>query len=1467
MNCASNIMTRNPIAAMVLSPYVMTNDNSLNVQRKGRKRQRNMDGRHASLLFCVLIGFIKCTVGQTYYNSCFDQIRNADDNEDLLLSKEEYSKFLITISGGAILLQNETPPILSNPYTLRQKGTSQQLNISGTNPLSTFTAQNEMASFCQQVYSGLASIFNIKVEVKACTDSFRMSDSDPPNDALSTNEYAFFVVNISKDVSLINYEFEELPNAIKDVFNDMGVDGEIPKSRGEQYLVRFCERAAIAAQIGEIVYATMPTETPSEASPTKKPTSKFNPTKAPASSPVPLSEEHSKCKTGLIVSDLNRNSLLESDEYSNFLEELSDKTVSAVDFSNLDIIFQDVYSNLINSNDDAINLGGFRPGLTPSTDEYENLLQICNQTFNAIARYEAKAASPSLSPALNSNSTDLSEIELKTCTKFMVLSDTNRNSILEDSEFVTFVSRLTTAQDFSNYEFTDLDIKLRQIYEGTSSAVDGINIDGSKPGQEATQSQEKLFQALCTAVYSAIEELEAIGPNTKVPMPQSSPSQAPSVTMVEISDEFFRVCKTAMLVADRNRDDVLEAEEYVRFLNRLTISEFSGEVFADLEPALQIGFRNVAIDGKVNVYGSKPGTTSSPEEQGHLRHVCESAHAAIERYQSDTQKFDCETKLQTADRNSDHELDKSEYVVYIRSITGINYSTFDALPYLLRDQYEWFRLGKSTINIFGLVHQSVSLPGDKVRISWICDHTSHSLELLSKFGNDTNFTDYCDVAIQKADNNTDGFLDDDEFITLIDAFEIPLSEQHRYNLSVIDRLFSENFERFKDPELNLVDVKTAKSKGLCDGLANATNNGRELESLFRICADSLRLSDIDGNGRLNQTEYIPFIDTLVTAYNLTISASGDFEGLKSNDSGIDIRGLYAESSFEEFTTLREVCTTTGYAFGIIKNIDEETVTIYNSFSLSNEAGFKAENLPPESDERRGLEKAYAAFVEYEVRATVGSHGRFLILQGAALNESKVYQIVDGICPTGSNADEKCLTAFASFNVTVASDDESSISTNHLLSNKTQDAIDRGTLQLMLSTVDPNSTLKVLKSSQPLTPEEDTGDDFEFVDEPTNDGGTTTSSEGGKVASLAVIAGAAVGASVVGAALFFLFVSKQKKSKASNISEKEVIEVDGISARKPSGNFDDNLLEEGRKASVNRFIFSTHRIEDDGTCGFSESNVTNNSSFRNATENIPSTKSDNENEVSTRSIHADQINYVNPNFTFKINDDSESSVGPEGDEVDDKGDSAVELFPVHSFSATPIVPASSTEYVSNEMGIQDCIRENGFIGSTNDGLNLPYDKDDDSDSFEEVEIGSDDELEENLRAETGESSQKKSHDFHESFSIEEYEDASDEEIEISVHDDVEDEAISEIECEDTNENVVLDDREPPVEAEKNLVGSKFEVESRSKLPELSIDVEENSQNATDTESDDDNVDMKKEVEVAESDDDEESESEEEVEEEF
>ena len=200
-----------------------------------------------------------------------------------------------------------------------------------------------------------------------------------------------------------------------------------------------------------------------------------------------------------------------------------------------------------------------------------------------------------------------------------------------------------------------------------------------------------------------------------------------------------------MLVADRNRDDVLDADEYVRFLNRLTISEFSGEVFTDLEPVLQQGFLTVAIDGKVDVYGSKPGTTPSEAENEHLRHICESVNAAIEGYHKGKdpgtgyQKTDCETKLVLADTNVDHELDKAEYVVYLRLVTGINYSQFDALPYLLRDQYDWFRLGKDTINIAGLANESIPLQGDKIRHSWICDRTSKSIERVSKLERGTKF--------------------------------------------------------------------------------------------------------------------------------------------------------------------------------------------------------------------------------------------------------------------------------------------------------------------------------------------------------------------------------------------------------------------------------------------------------------------------------------------------------------------------------------------------------------------------------------------------------------------------------------------------------------------------------------------------------------------------------------------------------
>ena len=1333
------------------------------------------------VFFCILIGLIKSTVGQSsYYNSCFDQIRKADDNENLLLSMEEYNKLLITVSGGAILLQNETPPVLSNPYSLRQNADTQQLNIRGINAVSTVDEQSEMESFCQQIYSGLASILGIKIEVKACTGAFRMADSNPQDDVLSSKEYAFFVVNVSKDVSLINSSFEELPDTIKDVFDDMSVDSGISATLGDEYLVQFCERTAIAARIGEVVYETMPTETPSKAPISRESVSTNRPTST-TTAPISLSEGHIKCKTDLIVSDRNRNSLLDADEFGNFLEELSDQRVSAANFVNLDIIFQNAYENLTNSNEVTIDIGGFRPGLTPSKDEYENLIRICNQTYTALDKYEkealdAPAFHPSLSPAVDVNSTQLSEIELRTCKKFMVLSDSNRNSILEETEFIAFVSRMTTTQDFSGNEFDDLDVSFRAIYDGKTSAVGGIDIDGSKPGQESTPTQENLFRKLCTEVTGAIEELEANAPTTKGPIVQSTPSQAPSSTDVEISDEFFRVCKTAMLIADRNRNDVLEAEEYVRFLNRLTISEFSGEVFADLEPTLQQGFLRVSMDGKVNVYGSKPGTTPSDEENIHLRHVCESVHIAIEGYHggnnttsTGSPKSDCETKLWNADRNFDNALDQSEYVAYLRSITGINYTKFDALPYLLKDQYDWFRLGEDTVNIAGLANNSIPLQGDKVRIAWICDRASKSIELVSKIGREDKLTSYCDAALRHADNNTDGFLDDDEFISLVNAFTA--MEQPLYNLSAVDAFFLKSYYRFKDAELNVVDLKVAKSNGLCEGVANATSGSRERETLFRICKDSLKLSDIDRNGRLNQTEYVPFIDTLVTAYNLTISASGDYEGLKSSSAGIDINGLYAESSIEAILSLREVCLETGYAFGIIQHTDVEIVTIYNSFVISNEAGLKAEHLTPDSSERIGLDKAYAAFVDYEVQAISESHGRFLIVRSAKLYESDVYQIVDGACPNGNKTDEYCQTAFGSFNITVSSDDESSNIIGDLLSNNTQNAIDRGAMQLMLSTIDPNNTLTIMKSSKPVKPAVDEGDELETTDEPIETE-SKTPNKGKNFASLTGIVGTAIGASVVGAALFFLFVSRQKKHKSSINDEKEVMEVEEMNNGKPPFHFDDTILEEGRNRAVNRFVFSSQHIEDDCTCGLSE---TNDSSFQNVSQKLFSAfKIEDRNEVGALSLSDNS--YVNTKAEFQINDESDSSLDTEEVtcetfevRVDDKCEYDVQHFPPNPFSTAPIIAAPSTSFAQNAVDVSD----DDVAG-----------KDDESDSFEEYEIESDDEIEElDLVQLCPESTAPKDHsknnqtikveeifDFDESFSIEEYEDASDEEIETSVHDD-------------------------------------------------------------------------------------------------
>jgi len=104
-----------------------------------------------------------------------------------------------------------------------------------------------------------------------------------------------------------------------------------------------------------------------------------------------------------------------------------------------------------------------------------------------------------------------------------------------------------------------------------------------------------------------------------------APATAPpdgSATSAPTFDVFF--CQRSMASSDLERNDKLNKQEYVIFLNRLTNSEFIGKTYDQLDAGLQANYGNLAGDeGNISIFGSKPDQKDiSVEQENNLSNIC-----------------------------------------------------------------------------------------------------------------------------------------------------------------------------------------------------------------------------------------------------------------------------------------------------------------------------------------------------------------------------------------------------------------------------------------------------------------------------------------------------------------------------------------------------------------------------------------------------------------------------------------------------------------------------------------------------------------------------------------------------------------------------------------------------------------------------------------------------------------------------
>lgn len=324
---------------------------------------------------------------------------------------------------------------------------------------------------------------------------------------------------------------------------------------------------------------------------------------------------------------------------------------------------------------------------------------------------------------------------LQQCYIFISIGDTNRNNILTETEYVTFLNRLSDNK-FAGLEFDDLPQRFRGYFDEVS-AVGGIDVSGSKPGQTPTTSQAEFLEGFCEDSKELLLATDA---------PADQPVGPPTASCDGTIDK--QQCYIDMSIADRNRDSFLVESEYVRLVNRISDNEYDGSAFDDLPASIRGNFFNLADGGSIDVYGSKPGQSASQDQEEFLLRVCCETDFAIQNPDAPTvspppggeptaapggpdcgvtlSRQKCNIFLSIADLSKDDFLNEVEYVRFLDRLSGTGaYSgvAFSDLTGPLVANFNKFAGVGGQIDVFGAKPGQTSLPTQDEFIGALCCET------------------------------------------------------------------------------------------------------------------------------------------------------------------------------------------------------------------------------------------------------------------------------------------------------------------------------------------------------------------------------------------------------------------------------------------------------------------------------------------------------------------------------------------------------------------------------------------------------------------------------------------------------------------------------------------------------------------------------------------------------------------------
>ena len=189
----------------------------------------------------------------------------------------------------------------------------------------------------------------------------------------------------------------------------------------------------------------------------------------------------------MAVADVNRDDIMDPSEYVRFVSRLGMTTFAGEEFTELHPTLQENYSFL--AMEDGIDITGSKPG--QEVDDDSHLRRICATTLTAVEN--APGGSP----------TDEDEVDLSMCFLSLVVSDRNRDSELDQTEYVFFIVRFSQGS-IEAEEFAELDALFQENFDAIAPSGT-FDISGSMPGQTPTDE----LVAACELTHDIVVALSA----------------------------------------------------------------------------------------------------------------------------------------------------------------------------------------------------------------------------------------------------------------------------------------------------------------------------------------------------------------------------------------------------------------------------------------------------------------------------------------------------------------------------------------------------------------------------------------------------------------------------------------------------------------------------------------------------------------------------------------------------------------------------------------------------------------------------------------------------------------------------------------------------------------------------------------------------------------------------------------------